>query len=97
MSKSKQKIVIALKKARSSIDGILQLIEVADPKNDDKCFDIIQQNLAVIGLLKSVNLAMMENHLDIYINKNSRGMKQKRNLKKMKEEILKIVQTAQDK
>ncbi len=97
MKKSKQKIVIGLKKAKSSIDKILQMVENSSPKKDDRCFDIIQQNLAVIGLLKSANIAMMENHLDRYIAKNGRTLKQKRDLNKMKQEIVRIVQIAQDK
>ncbi len=95
MTKSKKEIVIGLKKARSTIDKILQMVESASPKNDDRCFDVIQQNLAVIGLLKSTNIAMMENHLDVYIDKNARTPRQKRNLRKMKEEIIKIVHNAQ--
>jgi DNA-binding FrmR family transcriptional regulator len=31
--------------------------------NNEYCIDIMQQNLAVIGLLKSAHLIMMENHL----------------------------------
>ncbi len=97
MRNSKEKIIIGLKKAKSSIERILQMVENSSEKRNDKCFAIIQQNLAVIGLLKSANIAMMENHLDAYIRKNGRTVKQKNDLKKMKKEILKIVQIAQDK
>ncbi|XLQ20025.1 MAG: metal-sensing transcriptional repressor [Candidatus Moraniibacteriota bacterium] len=92
----KQKVVIALKKARTSLDKILSNIE-REGNSDKKCFDIIQQNLAVIGLLKSANISILENHLDMYIDNASKGVKQKKELQKMKDEIVKIVVTAQKK
>ncbi len=97
---AKRKIIVGLKKARSSIDRILQVLEnekLKENKKNDKCFSIIQQNLAVIGLLKSVNMNMLENHLDRYIEKTGKTPKQKRDLKKMQMEIVKILQVAQKK
>lgn len=91
----KAKILIGLKKARTSLDKIVQ--ELENQNTDKKCFDVIQQNLAVIGLLKSANIAMLKNHLDMYIDETGNGKKQKNELQKMKEEIVKIVQIAQKK
>ncbi|MEA3322954.1 MAG: metal-sensing transcriptional repressor [Patescibacteria group bacterium] len=93
----KAKILIGLKKARTSLDKIVRELEDEKSSTDKKCFDVIQQNLSVIGLLKSANVAMLENHLDMYIDNTGNGKKQKNELQKMKEEIVKIVQTAQKK
>ena len=54
-----EKSLINLKKARSLLEKIITM------KEDGKyCIDIMQQNLAVIGLLKSANQALMEGHLN---------------------------------
>ncbi|MBU2565996.1 metal-sensing transcriptional repressor [Patescibacteria group bacterium] len=56
---SSEKSLINLKKARSLLDKIITM------KEDGKyCIDIMQQNLAAIGLLKSVNQSLMEGHLN---------------------------------
>lgn len=56
---SKTKKLIALKKASSLINKITQM--VAD---DNYCIDIMQQNLAAIGLLRSFQQLMFEKHLN---------------------------------
>lgn len=58
MTDQKKKALIALKKARTSIDGIIKMIE-----SNEYCVDIMQQNLAAMGLLKSSHQNLMENHL----------------------------------
>jgi len=58
MENKKQKALISFKKARSSLDKIIKMTE-----GDEYCIKIMQQNLAVIGLLKSANQTIMENHL----------------------------------
>jgi len=95
----KQKVVVGLKKARTSLDRILDDLEniMEDKKVDDNCFDVIQQNLAVIGLLKSVNTAMLEGHLESQLDSIGNGAKQKRALNNIKEEIIRVVQMAQSK
>lgn len=58
MNQSKKNASIALKKARTSINNILNMIE------DDKyCVEILQQILAVNGLLKSAADKILVNHL----------------------------------
>lgn len=57
--KAKQKKLIALKKASSLINKIIQMVE-----DEQYCIDVMQQNLAVIGLLKSFHSQMMEAHLE---------------------------------
>ncbi len=57
--KAKQKKLIALKKASSLISKIIKMVE-----DEQYCIDVMQQNLAVIGLLKSFHSQMMEAHLE---------------------------------
>ncbi|MFA6369121.1 MAG: metal-sensitive transcriptional regulator [Candidatus Shapirobacteria bacterium] len=49
---------INFKKAHSHLSKIIKMVE-----NGEYCIDIMQQNLAVIGLLKSAHQMLMENHL----------------------------------
>lgn len=58
MKKSKELSLTNFKKARSHVDKIISMIE-----EDKYCIDIMQQNLAVIGLLRSANSMIMEGHL----------------------------------
>jgi len=84
MKINKDKALIAFKKAQSSTARIINMIE-----NDEYCIDIMQQNLAVIGLLRSAHEMLMENHL----NGCFRSAMQTKNLKKQEEmtkEILKV-------
>lgn len=83
--------MVALKKAKTSLEKIILSVEEKNPE----CFSIIQQNLAVIGLLKSANLLMLENHMDRAAERFSGP--QARQLKALQKELLKIVQTAQNK
>ena len=46
------------KKAQSHLGKIIKMVE-----NGEYCIDVMQQNLAVIGLLKSAHQMLMENHL----------------------------------
>ncbi|MGB2791715.1 MAG: metal-sensing transcriptional repressor [Candidatus Moraniibacteriota bacterium] len=87
----KAKISIALKKARTSLEKILAAIDT----RDTDCFPIIQQNLAVIGLLKSANLLMLESHMERTAQKLSGN--QAKQLRALHKELLKIVNTAQSK
>jgi len=50
---------INFKKARTSIDTIIAMLE-----EHRYCVDIMQQNLAVIGLLRSAHEQLMTNHLE---------------------------------
>ena len=50
--------IINFKKAHSHLGKIIKMVE-----NGEYCIDIMQQNLAVIGLLKSAHQMLMENHL----------------------------------
>lgn len=90
MTKKQDKAIVALKKARSSIDKVIKMIE----KNESE-IDTIQQSLAAIGLLKSANLQLLENYLNSSIVewKNLSSNK----IEKIIDNITKVVRTAQNK
>ncbi len=58
MQNEKQKALTNLKKAKSLIEKIADMVE-----KDEYCIDIMQQNLAAVGLLRSAHQSLMENHL----------------------------------
>jgi len=81
----KQEVVVALKKAKSLMETIIGMLE-----KGDYCVDIMQQNLAVIGLLKSAHAKLMENHLHTCFTHgmNSQNPKRKEH---MIDEIAKVM------
>lgn len=84
MSTQKEKTIINFKKAQSLILKIIKMID------DDKyCIDIMQQNLAVVGLLKSAHQMLMENHLNTCF-KNALGAKNEKKKQEMIREILRV-------
>lgn len=79
-----EKTLINFKKAKSHIDKIIKMVE-----NGDYCIDIMQQNLAVIGLLKSAHQMLMQGHLNsCFSTAMETGNPAKK--KKMIEEILRV-------
>ena len=76
--------LIALKKAQSHLANVIKMTE------DGKyCINIMQQNLAVMGLLKSAHQLLMESHLNsCFINAMSVASKAQKN--KMIAEILTV-------
>lgn len=89
---NRERILIALKKARTSLEKIIPMVE-----QEKNCFSIIQQNLAIIGLLKNTNLLMLESYMHQHINGANKNKISRRDLETMQAEILKIVRTAQNK
>ncbi len=59
MNPQKEKTVIGLRKAHSLLSKIIAMVE-----SDEYCVDIMQQNLAAMGLLKSVHQQLLEGHLN---------------------------------
>lgn len=84
MDKKHDKTLVNFRKAKSHIDKIIRMIE-----NGDYCIDIMQQNLAVIGLLKSAHQMLMEGHLDTCF-KNAMRTSNEDKKQKMIDEILKV-------
>ncbi|MFA7298068.1 MAG: metal-sensing transcriptional repressor [Candidatus Absconditabacterales bacterium] len=87
----KKKQLIAFKKARSLLDKIITMAE-----KDEYCIDIVQQNLAVIGLLKNINLQLLDGHLHCCFV-DAIKVNDKKKMNGMIDEILTIVKTAQNK
>ena len=85
------KAIVWIKKAKSSLEKVIKMIE-----EDKYCIDIIQQNLAVIWLLKSANLNLLESHMHCCVS-NAFLSKDKEEIDKKLEELLKIIKVAQDK
>ena len=88
MSNQKPKINISLKKAQSLIYKIIEM-------NDDNqyCVDIMQQNLAAIGLLKSAHQMLLESHLNNCFMRAMATNNEKRK-QEMIDEILKVSKLA---
>jgi CsoR family transcriptional regulator, copper-sensing transcriptional repressor len=84
MNSDKHPALTSIKKAKSLLEKITSMIE-----NDEYCIDIMQQNLAAIGLLKSAHQQLMENHLHHCFSK-AMASKQEKRKTEMVEEILKV-------
>lgn len=84
MATNKEKALISFKKAHSLLAKIISMTE-----NNEYCVDIMQQNLAVIGLLRSAHEMLMENHLNSCF-KNAMASKNEKKKKEMTGEILKV-------
>ena len=89
MTHQKEKDLLNFKKAQSLLFKMIKMVE-----EDRYCIDIMQQNLAVIGMLKSAHQALMENHLNTCFRTaiDSRNEKKK---KEMIDEILKVTKLSQ--
>lgn len=83
-----EKTLTNFKKARSHLDKIIKMTE-----EGEYCIDIMQQNLAVIGLLKSAHQMLMEGHLNSCF-KNAMKTDDEKRQQKMIEEILKVMRWA---
>lgn len=80
--------LINFKKSKSLLEKIIKMVE-----GKEYCIDIMQQNLAVIGMLKSAHQILMENHLHNCFTKAMESKQDKRKLE-MIEEILKVTKLA---
>ncbi len=84
MTTEDKKIITALKKASTLSLRVAKMVE-----EKEYCIDIMQQNLAVIGLLKSANNKLMERHLKSCFANAMKGSNEKMK-RKMVEELLQI-------
>jgi DNA-binding FrmR family transcriptional regulator len=84
-TESKEKKLIALKKAKSLTEKVILMVE-----GDRYCVDIMQQNLAIIGLLRSVHQLLMENHLNTCFKAGMESKSEDRK-KKMIDEISHVI------
>ncbi len=84
MSDQTTKIITNLKKTQSLINKIIAMKE-----DQAYCVDIMQQNLAAIGLLKSAHQMLMADHLHSCFARAMSSQNEKRK-EEMIEEILKV-------
>jgi len=91
MAHNKEKVTVAMKKAYSHTAKVLKMIE-----GNKYCIDVIQQNLAIIGLLRSANTALLEGHINNCV-KNAVLGKDSGRLDEMMAELLKVLKVAQSK
>jgi DNA-binding FrmR family transcriptional regulator len=88
MTNQKEKSLINFKKASTHLARIIKMTE-----DNEYCIDIMQQNLAIIGLLKSAHQMLMENHLNTCF-KNAMAAKNEKLKQNMVDEILKVTRLA---
>ncbi len=84
MTNQKQQTLINFKKAQSHITKIIKMVE-----DKEYCIDIMQQNMAVTGLLKSAHQMLMEGHLNSCF-KNAMSSKNEKKKQEMIDEILRV-------
>lgn len=63
MTTERQNASIAIKKASGLLEKIKKMLD-----DNTYCIDIMQQNLAVIGLLKSAHQSLLEGHLNTCVS-----------------------------
>ncbi|MBU0577140.1 metal-sensing transcriptional repressor [Patescibacteria group bacterium] len=91
MAHNKDKVMIAMKKAKTSLNKVMKMID------DNKyCIDVIQQSLAVIGLLKSANMTLLEGHVDHCV-KNACKSGRKKDIEEKMSELIRVLKIAQTK
>lgn len=73
-----------LKKARGMIDKVVSMVE-----DNRYCIDVVQQSLAAIGFLKSVNKVVLEGHLNTCFREGMSATKAKQD--QLISEIMRIV------
>ena len=84
MNNKKQDVIINFKKAYGLVSKIIEMVE-----DKEYCINIMQQNLAVIGLLRSAHEMLMEKHLNTCFKKAMAAKNEKRK-QEMIEEILTV-------
>jgi DNA-binding FrmR family transcriptional regulator len=82
MTDQKARVVVNFKKSKSLLEKIIKMVE-----EDRYCIEIMQQNLAVIGMLRSAHQKLMENHLQTCFT----GAIESKNEKKKKQMIDEIL------
>lgn len=81
---NKEKTLINFKKAQSLLSKIIKMVE-----EGHYCINIMQQNLAVVGMLRSAHEMLMENHLNTCFKTAMQAKNEKRK-QEMINEILRV-------
>ena len=89
MDKKHEKTIINFKKAKSHIERIIKMVE-----DGEYCVDVMQQNLAVLGLLKSAHHMLMAGHLNTCFKNAMKASNNEQRKQEMIEEILKVSKLA---
>lgn len=84
MTEQKKKALVNFKKSQSLIKKMILMTE-----DGEYCINIMQQNLAVIGMLRSAHELLMEGHLNTCF-KDAMNTKKENKKKQMTKEILKV-------
>ncbi|EKD49741.1 MAG: Copper-sensing transcriptional repressor CsoR (Copper-sensitive operon repressor) [uncultured bacterium] len=84
MTVEKRKTLVNFKKAQSLLAKIIDMAN-----KDEYCINIMQQNLAAIGLLKSAHRMLMEGHLNSCFKKAIASKNEARK-REMTKEILQV-------
>ncbi|MDP3244742.1 MAG: metal-sensing transcriptional repressor [bacterium] len=84
MSNLRESALLNFKKAQSHITKVINMIE-----KGEYCIHVMQQNLAVLGLLKSAHQMLMENHLNTCF-KTAIATKNEKRKREMTQEILEV-------
>lgn len=85
---NREQALLGFKKAHSHLGKVIKMVE-----SGSYCIDVMQQNLAVIGLLKGAHAKMMENHLNSCFLQ-AMSSKNTAEKQKMIEEILRVSKLA---
>lgn len=81
----KQKSLLQLKKAEGMLKKVIAMIE-----EDTYCIDVLQQSLAVNGVVKSANKTILENHLNSCFKKGMQS-KSDKTQQDLIDEVIRIV------
>ena len=84
MKAEKQKTLINFKKTQSLMVKLIKMVE-----SGEYCINIMQQNLAAIGLLRSAHQMLMEGHLNSCF-KRAMGTNNEKRKQEMIKEILEV-------
>jgi CsoR family transcriptional regulator, copper-sensing transcriptional repressor len=84
MTIQKKKALINFKKAQSLMLKVIKMTET-----NEYCINIMQQNLAIVGLLRSAHEMLMENHLNTCFKTAMQSKSEKRK-QEMTKEILRV-------
>ena len=88
MNHKREPSLLNFKKAQSHLSKVVKMTE-----GNEYCINIMQQNLAVIGLLKSAHQMLMEGHLNSCF-KTAMSSKNEKRKQEMINEILKVSKLA---
>lgn len=80
----REEALINFKKAESLVNRIIKMIEA-----NEYCINVMQQNMAVVGLLKSAHQMLMENHLNTCF-KSAMASKNGQKKQEMVQQILQV-------